>query len=410
MSDKDYPITEIRAQFPALKRMVNGKQIAFFDGPSGSQIVQASIDAIVDYLANHNANHGGKYPTSFETEEIVEDGRKAMADLLGAHPREIAYGQNMTSLMYSVHNALSRTWQKGDEIVVTQMDHRAHVDPLIQYAENRGVKVNWIPLDIETFTLDYTELDRLINENTKLVAIGHASNGLGTINDVAMVSKRAKEVSSLVSVDAVHSTPHVSIDMKKLGADMIFCSAYKFYGPHLGIVAIKESIFEKLNTYKVKPAPESHPDKLETGTQSHEAIAGTTASVDFLASIGSGSSRRDKLVSSYDKIHKHENDLANYLREELSKIKGLRLFQAESEVPKAPTVAFRVGNQSPDAVCEWLSNEFTIFAGSGHYYALTIGDLLDLNSTGGWIRTGLSVYTNHDDVQRLIDAIKKISN
>lgn len=408
ITSNDYPITKIREQFPGLYRTYKGRPISYFDGPAGSQMVQSAIDTMVDYLTNSNANQGGSYITSQETGEYVVEARKAMADFMGFDQGEIAFGPNMTTLAFSVSRALAKTWNEGDEIVVTELDHRANVDPWKIAAEEHGVTVRWIRLDIETFTLDLKDLSQIINEKTKLVAIGHASNGVGTINDVRKIAERAKEVGALVAVDAVHSAPHIIMDPDELLADMIFCSSYKFFGPHVGIVGIRKELFEKLEVYRLNPAPSDVPGKLETGTANLEGIAALTPTIEFFASLGEGGTRREKIITAVHLIEEYEDKLANKLRNVLAEIPEVTMFQAEAEVRKTPTVAFRIDGFSPEEICVYLAEEHTVFAGNGHFYAQTVGELLDLNNQGGWVRTGMAPYTSEEDVDRLIFGIKEL--
>ncbi|OLS20090.1 MAG: putative cysteine desulfurase [Candidatus Heimdallarchaeota archaeon LC_2] len=371
-------------------------------------MVQSSIDAMVEYSTNSNANQGGSFITSQETGEYVANARKAMADFMGFDQDEIAFGPNMTTLTFSVSRALARNWKEGDEIVVTELDHRANVDPWRIAAEEHGVTIRWIRLDIETFTLDLSDLSQIINEKTKLVAIGHASNGVGTINDVRKIAERAKEVGALVAVDAVHSAPHVVMGRDELLADMIFCSAYKFFGPHVGIVGIRTELFETLDVYRLNPAPSDVPGKLETGTANHEGIAALIPTIDFLASLGEGETRREKIISAFSRIEEYEDMLADKLRNVLSEIPEIKMFQAEVDVRKTPTIAFRIDGHSPKEICKYLAEEHSVFAGDGHFYAETIGELLELNNQGGWVRTGMAPYTSVEDVDKLINGIKQL--
>jgi selenocysteine lyase/cysteine desulfurase len=248
-----FPINEVREQFPALNRTLNGKQAAYLDGPGGSQVIMSSIEAMVNYMSSGGANLHGSFPTSHETEEIIYESKLAVSDFLGVLPKEVAFGANMTTLTLSIARALGRTWNQGDEIVVTELDHRANVDPWLTVAEDRGMTVKWLEVDTDSFTLNTDNLDSIINEKTRLVAIGLASNAIGTINDIKKISNRAKSVGALVAVDAVHAAPHMSIDRDEMGIDILVCSSYKFFGPHVGIATIKTDLFESLNPYKLAP-------------------------------------------------------------------------------------------------------------------------------------------------------------
>ncbi|HET6871594.1 MAG TPA: cysteine desulfurase-like protein [Sporolactobacillaceae bacterium] len=404
----NFPINEVREQFPALNRTYNGKQAAYLDGPGGSQVIRSSIEAMVNYMSNGGANLHGSFPSSRETEEIIYESKRAISDFLGVLPQEVAFGANMTTLTLSVARALGRTWNPGDEIVVTELDHRANVDPWLTVAEDRGMTVKWLEVDTESFTLNTDNLDAIINEKTKLVAIGFASNAVGTINEIKKIAKRAKAVGALVAVDAVHAAPHISIDRDQLGVDILVCSSYKFFGPHVGIATIKIDLFERLNPYKLAPAPSYIPDKLETGTQNHEGIAGIKPAIEFFASLGNGQSRREKILTGVERIESYENKLAEKIRHELSRLDKVNLYMADPSVPKTPTIAFTVKGWSPQAVCQKLSEENGIFIADGDFYATTLANKLDINKNGGWIRAGLAPYNSEEEVDRLIRAIKEL--
>src|ERR687886_2503862 len=286
----------VREQFPALARTHNGRRVVYLDGPGGSQVAMPAIDAVSRYMARGGANLHGAFPTSIETEEILRDPRQAVADFLGAEADEVAFGANMTTLTFAVSRALARTWDQNSEIVVTELDHRANVDPWLLAAAEREAKVRWIRVNPETLTLEEDDIDGAINERTKLVAVNLASNAVGTVNDVAEISRRAREAGAFVVVDAVHAAPHILIDRDAIGADVLTCSAYKFFGPHVGAAVVKRDLLEDMSVYKVEPAPDYIPDKLEAGTQNHEGIAGVKGAVEFIASLGDGASPRERLV------------------------------------------------------------------------------------------------------------------
>lgn len=409
MPDKSFPIELVRQQFPALKRMYNGRPAAYFDGPGGSQVVAPAIDAIAGYMQRGGANLHGQFPSSRETEEHILEAKKAMADLLGARHQEIAFGANTTTLAFSVARALGRDWGPGDEIVVTELDHRGNVDPWIAAAREKGASVRWIKVDTGTFTLDLAELESAINEKTALVAVGLASNAVGTVNDVERVSARAREVGALVAVDAVHAVPHFSVDRDRLGADLLFCSVYKFFGPHIGVAAIRREVFERLDTYRLAPAPGYIPDKLETGTQNHEGIAGIRPAVEFIASLGAGDSRRQRILSGYAVIEAYENSLANKIRENISGLPGVRMYQAPEAVKKTPTIAFTVKGMPPAEVCRRVIEGHSVFIADGDFYASTLADKLDINKDGGWVRAGLAPYNSGEEADRFIEAMREIT-
>ena len=402
----DFPVHKIREQFPALKRIHNEKTVVYFDGPGGSQVVETAIEAMSNYMRSGGANLHGQFPTSHETEKIIIEAKEALGDLLGVNQREIAFGANATSLTFAVARALGRNIKAGDEIVVSEIDHRAGVDPWITMAEDNGAQVSWIKVDPDTLTLDLSNLDTIINEKTVLVAVALASNAIGTINDIESISKRAKEVGAIMAVDAVHAAPHISIDCNKLGADILVCSAYKFFGPHIGIIVIREEVFEALVPYKLMPGPKNIPDKMETGTQNHEGIAGIKPAVDFIASLGEGNTRREKLLDSFKKIEAYENKLANKLRDNLALISRVKLYQASADTRKTPTIAFRIEGISPIEVCKYVIDNYSVFIADGDFYATTLAQKLGLDEDGGFIRAGLAPYNTEEEVDIFINAIK----
>ena len=295
LPNKTLSIEEIRANFPALNRVHNGFPVAYFDGPGGTQVPRSVVDAMTDYLFNHNANSHWAYPTSNETDTIIAYSRRALADFLNASETEIAFGQNMTSLTFHLARALGRNFNAGDEIIVTELDHHANIDTWRSLEKERGVKFRVVPMDIESGTLEFAELENLFNAKTRLLAIGAASNAIGTISNVKKACALAKENGTLSFVDAVHYAAHELVDVQDFGCDFLACSAYKFYGPHIGVLYGRKELLEKIDFPKLKPAPDNTPDRVETGTQSHESIAGAGAAVDFLASLSTGETRREMI-------------------------------------------------------------------------------------------------------------------
>ena len=406
---RDFDVEKVREQFPALNRTYKGQRVVYFDGPGGSQAVKSSIDAIAGYMMRGGANLHGAFPTSHETEAIIAETRQTVAAFLGAQPQEIAFGPNMTTLNLAISRALSRTWEAGSEIVVSELDHRANVDPWLLAARDRGVHVKWLTVDKETLTLNLDELDSLITEKTKLVAIGLSSNAVGTVTNVSKVAKRAHEAGAVVAVDAVHAAPHIVIDRDELGADILLCSAYKFFGPHVGIAAIRSNLFEQLEPYKLHPAPTYIPDKLETGTQNHEGIAGVNGAISFISTLGRGATLREKLVNAMNTVEEHENRLADKLRQALRALPGVTLYAAPEPYRKTPTLAFRVASLSPRQVCETMAEEYGIFIADGDFYAATLADKLGINSSGGWIRAGLAPYNTEYEVEAFLEALERIA-
>lgn len=408
-SISSYPINEVRAMFPSLKRIYKGKPAVYFDGPAGSQAVGTCIEAIHRYMTEGMANLHGFFPTSVETEFIIDDARQAIADLLGAQSHEILFGANMTTLSYSLSRNISRSLQPGDEIVLTQMDHRGNVDPWLAVARDKSLTVRWIKVNPQTLTLDTSDLDRVITPKTRVVAAILASNSIGTINDLDSINARAKDMGAITVVDAVHAVPHISIDREKLRADIILCAAYKFFGPHLGIAAVRASLMEQLDPYVVFPNPKFIPDKLETGTQNHEAIAGLRPVVDFLAGLGTGETTRQRLVSAMERIERYETNLAEMLRSEMARIPGVKLFQAGPEVRKTSTIAFHVQGLSLPEICRRLVEDYGIFLSSGDFFNTTMANILGVNRFGGWVRAGLEPYSTQEEAERFLAALRKMA-
>lgn len=404
-----FPIAAVREQFPALSRTYHGKPAVYFDGPGGSQVVKSSMDAIYTYMANGGANLHGSFPSSRETEQVIAEAKEAVSALFGAKPQEVAFGANMTTLTFAIARALGRNWKEGDEIIVSELDHRANVDPWLTIAADRGMKVRWLPVDPDSLTLRLEELDSLLTPKTRLIAVGLASNAVGTINDIATISQKAHALGIPVAVDAVHAAPHFAIDRDALGADLLLCSAYKFFGPHVGIAVIRQALFEQIQPYKLKPAPAYIPDKLETGTQNHEGIAGIRPAIEFIASLGKGQELRERIRSGYEAIEAYENALAEKIRDALSQNGAVTLYQASSEVPKTPTIAFRVSGWTPQAFCERMCEEYGVFIADGDFYATTLADKLGINESGGWIRAGLAPYNTQEEVERFIQGVRELT-
>jgi cysteine desulfurase family protein (TIGR01976 family) len=404
---RTFAVQAVRDQFPALGRTHNGRGVVYFDGPGGSQVARQAIEAITGYMERGGANLHGVFPTSKETEEILADARMAAADFLGAASDEIAFGANMTTLTFEVSRALARRWDRDSEIVVTELDHRANVDPWLIAAAEQGARVCWIRVDPETLTLDENDLEQNITGRTKLVAVGLASNAVGTVNDVAAVAERANSAGALVAVDAVHAAPHLPLDRDAIGADIITCSAYKFFGPHVGVTAIRRDLFEKMGVYRLDPAPDYIPDKLETGTQNHEGIAGVKGALDFISSLGEGTSQREKLTSAMKAVEEQEAALAENFRRALRDIPGVKLYAAPDGVRKTPTIAFTVQGKAPEEVClQMLEHGF--FIAAGDFYASTLAEKLGIGDSGGFIRAGLAPYNTEEEVERFVEALERI--
>lgn len=399
--------SEIRAQFPALSRLHNGFPVAYFDGPGGTQVPRAVADAMTDYLFHHNANTHWAYPTSHETDEIIERSREVVAEFLNASPREIAFGQNMTSLTFHLSRALGRQWQPGDEIIVTELDHHANVDTWRALEKDRGITIRVVPMDIESGTIDLRDLEALLSSRTKLVAIGAASNALGTINDIKRAAALAHSVGALCFVDAVHYAPHNLVDVKDIDCDFLACSAYKFYGPHIGILYGKQHLLDLADFPKLRPSPNNSPDRVETGTQSHESIAGAAAAVDFLASLAEGNTRRERLQAAFSELHDRQLELLKRLWRGLAEIPGIRIYGPPPEAARTSTISFTRKGHNSEAIARALADK-GVFVSNGDFYAMTVVEKLGLGEDG-LVRVGCACYTTEDEIDRVIAGVRELA-
>jgi cysteine desulfurase family protein (TIGR01976 family) len=398
---------EIRAHFPALERRHSGYPVAYFDGPGGTQVPRPVVEAMTDYLYHHNANTHWAYPTSAETDEALEYARAALADFLNAQPAEIAFGANMTTLTFHLARALGYQYGPGDEIVVTELDHHANVDCWHPLARERGVTVRVVRMIPETGQLDWDDLEAAINKRTKLVAMGAASNALGTINDVRRAAEMSHARGALMFVDAVHYAPHALVDVRALDCDFLGCSAYKFYGPHAGVLYAKRDLLDSIDFPRLVPAPDYAPERAETGTQNHEGMLGSAAAVDFLASLTGGDTRRARLQSSFDALHARGAALARQLWEGLSSIKRVKLYGPPPDAKRTPTIAFTVGGYPAIEVSRALVGR-GIFASHGDFYAATVVARLGL-AEDGLVRAGCACYTTAEECERLVEAVREIA-
>lgn len=398
--------TDIRACFPALERVHNDFPVAYFDGPGGTQVPRAVVEAMSDYLYHHNANTHWAYPTSEETDAALENARQTCADFLNASAREIAFGANMTSLTFHLARALGTQYGRGDEIIVTELDHHANVAPWQRLGVERGVTVKIAKLLPDTGQLDWEGFEHLLTKSTKLVAIGAASNALGTINDLGRAIRMARAAGALVFVDAVHYAPHALIDVQALDCDFLSMSAYKFYGPHVGVLFGKLALLESINFPKLIPAPDSAPENVETGTQNQEGMVGAGAAVDFLASLAGGVSRRSRLAAAYEGLHERSAELTGRLWNGLASINGVRLYGPSPSLPRTPTVSFTVDGVASTEVARRLATR-GLFLSHGDFYAATVVERLGLGEEG-LVRAGSACYTTADEIERLIDGVKEI--
>jgi cysteine desulfurase family protein (TIGR01976 family) len=396
-------LTSVRSHFPALERKHRGHPVAYFDGPGGTQVPREVVHAMEDYLYHHNANTHWPYPTSEETDALLADARSAMADFLGASPSEIVFGANMTSLTFHLARGLGRAWGPGDKVVITELDHHANVAPWRALERDRGITVLSVPMVPGTGQLDWAGLENLLATRPRLLAVGAASNALGTITDITRAVSLAHAAGALAFVDAVHYAPHELIDVSRMGCDFLACSAYKFYGPHVGILYGRKDALQSVEVAKLAPAPDSAPERLETGTLNHEGIVGASAAVDFLASIGSGRTRRDRLSNTFAALHARGLTLLRRMWDGLSSIQGVTLYGPAPGSPRTPTVAFTVDGKSAETVARRLG-ERGVFVSSGDFYASTVVERLGLKD--GLVRAGCACYTTEEEVDRLIEGVK----
>src|SRR6266852_5497986 len=401
----------IRNQFPALDRRHNDHPVAYFDGAGGTQTPGVVVDAVADYLLNHNANTHWEYPSSHETDAIIESARHAFADFLNASANEIVFGPNTTTMIYHLSRALGRTVGRGDEIVTTELEHHANVAPWQALVVERGVTLNVTQMDPETGQLDWSDFERLVGKKTKVVAFGAGCNALGTVNNYRGAVELAHSVGAIALVDAVHYAPYFLCDVKETNCDFLTCSAYKFYGPHVSVFYGKRDLLESIDFPKLEPAPNTAPERVEMGTQNHEGIAGAAAAVDFYASLvgqaASLPSRRERLQSAFNGLRAHSAPQVKRLWEELSKINGVRLYGPPPDVKRTPTISFVIKDVTSTNVARRLA-ERGLFASHGDFYAQTVIEQLGL-APEGLVRVGCACYTSDEEIERLIEAVREIA-
>ena len=412
----NFPIDQVRAEFPALAVTDHGRPRAYLDAPGGTQACRRAIARMVQHLERGTANSGGAFATSIETDALSEEAHAAMADLLGGEAGEIAFGPNMTSLTFAVSRALARQWQKGDELVLTRLDHDANVSPWMMAARDAGVEVRWLGIDPASGTLRLDELPGLLNARTRLVAVGGASNALGTLNDVeAIVATVRAHSDALVYVDAVQSVPHVPTDVRALGCDLLVCSPYKFFGPHQGVLWGRAELIGAIEAYKVRPASIDPPAiRFETGTQSFEGQAGVLGTVEYLEWLAglvapaAPNSRRQSLVAAMEACLAYERQLGDRLLAGLAQVPGLRLYGPPTMDGRVPTFSFTIEGVAADRIAEHLAAA-NIFAWSGSFYALEPVTRLGLADSGGLLRVGLCHYNTAEEVDRLLEALNVLN-
>ena len=406
-----FDVSACRDQFPALQRKHDGEQpVVYLDGPAGTQTPQSVIDAIVDYLSRCNANHGGVFATSRESDQLLAETHQAVAALLGASdPDEVSFGANMTSLTFHISRSLARTWRAGDEVIVTRLDHDANVSPWALAARDAGATVKMVDLR-DDCTLDFDDFRNKLSDRTKLVAVGAASNSTGGINPVRDYCAAAHEVGALAFVDAVHYAPHELIDVEAWGCDLLACSAYKFFGPHIGMLWGRRAIMESLEPYKVRPAANGIPDRWMTGTQNHECLAGVKAAVEYLASLGAGQGGlREQLQSAYGEIQAWERQLCERLLDGLAQLPSIRVWGSADPQQlerRVATVSITHATMSAGDVASRLAEQ-GIFVWSGNYYALNLTEALGLEPDG-MVRLGLVHYNTEEEVERLLTALAEL--
>ena len=414
-SEHAFDVDTLRSQFPALERKLNGQPVAYFDGPAGSQVPLQVADAVRDYLLTHNANCGGRYATSVETDSLLAEAREALADLVGSYdPLSIIFGPNMTTLTFALSRALARTWKVGDEVLVTQLDHDANVNPWLLAARDAGARCVQIGIHSADCTLDLDDLRAKLTDRTRLVAIGAASNATGSVNPIAHIAELVDQVGAELFVDAVHMAPHRLLDVTAWNCDYLVCSAYKFFGPHIGVLWGRRHRLDKLAAYKVRPVADATPGKWMTGTQNHEGIVGARSAVDYLADIGrlaqpQTNNRRAALVAALQAIENHEQALVGKLLSGLRSLPSIKVWgitQLERLDERVPTVSITHRRLTPEQLADHLGRR-GIFACHGNFYALSLSEALGLEPNG-LLRIGLLHYNTQEEVNRLLAELKEL--
>ena len=402
-----FPTTKIRKVFPALLRKQNNKPLIYLDGPAGSQVPKSVISAVSGYYENSNANSHGHFITSEETDQIIDQTREKMAIFLGAEgPQTISFGSNMTTLNFALARAMGRYFQAGDEIIITQLDHESNRGPWLSLRE-KGIVVREIQLQ-DNGTLDYEHFESLLNEKTKLVAIGYSSNMLGTVNQLSKVRKMTYQYGAWMLVDAVHYTPHFSMNVQALGCDFLLCSAYKFYGPHVGFLYARPGLLDQLPTDRLRTQYQYAPHSIETGTFNHAALAGVSAAIDFIASLGKGNNLREELISAMESIQIKEHFLAERLYDGLKKMKHLEVKGPSFyQKHRAPTISFLHKNKKATTVCQELAAH-GICAWNGHFYAIRAAEVMGVLELGGLTRMGISIYNTVEEIDKTLEVLNKI--
>jgi len=407
----------LRARFPALSRTLDGRRCVFADAPGGTQVPETVIEAMAAYLRTSNANVHGAFVTSIETDHLIEEAHRAGSDLLGCHADEIVFGPNATTLLFALSRSIARTLGPGDEIVVTRLDHDANIRPWLMVAEDTGATVRWVDIRDDDVTIDRGSFEDTLTDGTKVVAFTLASNAVGTVTPAAELARAAHDAGALVVCDGVHVAQHRLLDVHAIGADVVVCSPYKIFGPHLGILFGRRELLESWRPYKVRPASEDLPYRWETGTQNHEGFAGFVAAVDYLADVGrmygnpSGTRRRDAVGAAFEAIGAHEATLSRRFLDGVGVIDDLRLYgiaEPDRVAERTPTFAVRLGDQHPLETAKLLG-ERGIFVWDGHYYALELMERLGLQESGGAVRVGFCHYNTADEVDRVLAELASLA-
>jgi len=408
MSSLSIDSASVRNLFPSLLRKHNNQPMVYLDGPAGTQVPQSVIDSITHYYKNSNANSHGAFITTNETDQVIHHMRTCMASLLGAESEStISIGQNMTTLNFALARAISKVFKPGDEVLITQLDHEANRGPWLTLRDF-GIKVREVRLQ-PNGVLDYEDFTSKVNENTRLVCMGMSANSIGTVNNFKFARELTYRYNAWLLLDAVHYAPHFAIDVQEIGCDFMLCSAYKFYGPHVGILYSKPGILDRLPTDRLRTAGQTAPDSIETGTLNHAAIAGVSAAVEFIASLGNGNTMREKLVNAYHKISTHEFVLASKLYAGLKQIPGVTMIgQDFSSNSRTPTLSFTMDGKTPTQVCEQLATK-NICAWDGHFYAIRAIESLGLLERGGVTRIGISVYNSVEEIDFTLAEVERIA-
>lgn len=414
--EQTWDVKWVRSQFPSLEKQVNGQTAAFLDGPAGTQVPVQVIEAIQNYLKNSNANTGGSFLTSKQSDEMIAATRAAMADFFACDVNEVVFGPNMTTITFSLSRAIGRDLRSGDEILLTALDHDANFSPW-KALEEKGVVIRVADIRAEDCTLDLEDLRSKLSHRTRLVAVGYASNAVGSINPVAEITRMAHAAGAMAFIDAVHFAPHGLIDVSELECDFLVCSPYKFFGPHMGTLYGRREHLERFQPYKVRPSHDEIPDRWETGTQPHELIAGIGAAVEYIAALGRRSdrevkTRREALAAAYRATVAYERRLIARLIEGLESIPGARIFGITDPnrfEERCSTLSLRIGDHLPKTIAEFLAKR-GIFTWDGNYYALNLTERLQVEQGGGMLRIGLVHYNTLEEVERLLEALREFAS